>query len=83
MNIGSGVPRRIKDVVQAIVRVADGGQPQFGGVDYRKGENMSLYSNSSNAQSILNWAPKVDLDLGLNLTLKFYKELDSVSSQYT
>ena len=73
LNIGSGLPIRVRDVVEAIVGIAEGGHPQFGGINYRKGENMSLYSNSSNAQRILNWAPKIDLELGLNLTLEFYK----------
>ena len=83
LNIGSGLPIRVRDVVEAIVGIAEGGHPQFGGINYRKGENMSLYSNSSNAQRILNWAPKIDLELGLNLTLEFYKELHSVNPQLT
>lgn len=73
LNIASGIPQSVKEVVQLVVEMARGGDPKFGEIAYRKGENMTLYANTSNAKRILNWSPKIDLQTGLRLTFDYYK----------
>ena len=72
INIGSGTPRPVRDVVETIVRIVGKGTPRFGEIEYRKGENMSLYADISKAKSLLNWSPKTDFVIGLSRTIDFY-----------
>ena len=39
----------------------------------RKDEIMALYPNTYKAQKILNWRPKISLNIGLKKTINFYK----------
>lgn len=75
INIASGRPVEVKSVINNIVEIVGGGQPQFGLIKFRKGENMSLYANINKAKNILNWQPKVDLRTGLSKTVKSYKSI--------
>jgi len=69
INIGSGIPVKIKDLVLLIQSLIGKGKPQFGKVPYRKGENMSLYADISKARRLLNWQPKVSLSNGIQRML--------------
>ena len=72
INIGSGMPLKIKDVVQKINTIIGKGHPVYGGVDYRTGEKMALYPDVSKSISILNYQPKVSLDEGLIRTIESF-----------
>jgi nucleoside-diphosphate-sugar epimerase len=72
MNIASGVPASIKDVVLLIKSLVDSGKPQFGLVPYRDGENMTLYADISKIQNILKWSPKYRFLDGINKTISYY-----------
>ena len=50
-----------------------GGQPQFGQIAYRQGENMALYGNINIAKQLLGWEPKTPLYLGLKTTIESMK----------
>ena len=73
LNIASGVPHSVKEVIQSVVEMAGGGYPKFGEIAFRQGENMTLYANTSNAKRILNWSPEIDFPIGLKLTFDYYK----------
>jgi nucleoside-diphosphate-sugar epimerase len=68
INIASGEPIKVKQVIRKIVDIVGDGSPQFGEINYRSGENMFLYADISKAKSVLNWKPKIDIDEGLQKT---------------
>jgi nucleoside-diphosphate-sugar epimerase len=74
INISSGKPISIKQVVGMIVNIIGSGQPQFGEIDYRDGENMALYADISKAKNLLGWKPDFDLNQGLLETINWIKE---------
>ncbi len=71
INIGSGQPVSIRQMIEAVQRVVGGGVPKFGEVAYRSGENMSLVADVSKAKAMLDWQPMVSLDRGLEQTIKW------------
>lgn len=75
INVASGVPVRIKDVIQKIIKFTGSGRPLWGAHPYRVGENMELYADISLAKKLLNWEPKIDLDEGLKKTIEYYREM--------
>jgi nucleoside-diphosphate-sugar epimerase len=74
INISSGRPISIKQVVGMIVNIIGSGRPQFGRIDYRDGENMALYADISKAKNLLGWKPDFDLNQGLLETINWIKE---------
>jgi nucleoside-diphosphate-sugar epimerase len=72
-NIGSGHPRRLKDIIYKIQKISKGGYPQFGKINLRKDESHKIYPNINKAKRLLGWEPKVDFEKGLKETIKFYK----------
>ena len=70
-NIASGIPIAIRDVIVMIKGLVGGGQPEFGAIDYRCGENMALYADVSKAKRLLGWSPKISMHDGLAKTVKW------------
>lgn len=70
INVASGEPVSIREVVEMVRRLIGKGEPDFGQIAYRPGENMSLYANIGKAKAILGWEPTVPLEAGLGLTIK-------------
>ena len=77
INIASGTPVMIKDVIQKVMLFTGGGKPMWGAHPYRVGENMQLYADISFAKNLLHWEPQVSLDVGLKKTIEYYKALDN------
>lgn len=73
INLASGQPTSIKMMVRKIQDLTGGGNPDFGKVDYRLGENMRLYANIEKAKKIFNWSPSVSHDEGLKRTIDYYR----------
>ncbi len=73
INLASGNPVRVRDMIELIRSKIGTGIPMYGEVKYRKGENMALYADISKAERILGWRACVKLDQGLEKTIKFYK----------
>ena len=74
INIGSGNPIIIKDVVLQIQGIVSSGEPQFGNFAYRSGENMELYADIKKAMKLLSWEPKITLEEGLKKTINAMRE---------
>jgi len=74
INIASGEPIFIKKIIDIIVDMTGSGQPQFGKIAYRSGENMSLYADINKAKRLLKWVPKVSLKDGLTQTISYYSQ---------
>ena len=73
INIGSGDPVRIKDVVNKIVAFLGCGKPQFGQRPYRPGESMALFADVTKAKEILDWTPSITLETGLRQTIESFR----------
>jgi nucleoside-diphosphate-sugar epimerase len=74
INIGSGRPIAIKEVINIIKNIIGFGNPKFGEIPYRVEENMALYADITKANRLLNWSPKITLKDGLEKTIKFHKD---------
>lgn len=72
-NIASGEPVTIQSVIAKVRAQVGSGEPLFGEIPYRPGENMSLYADVSKAERILNWKAKTSLEDGLLKTIEYYK----------
>ena len=75
INIASGEPVKVKSVINEVLKLVGTGKPQFGLIPFRKDENMSLYADINKAKTLLNWQPQINMNEGLNRTIKFYKSL--------
>jgi nucleoside-diphosphate-sugar epimerase len=69
INLASGVPVSIREVIEIIHQYVGSGRPGYGKVPYRNGENMQLFADISKAKRILNWSPKISLLEGIKKTI--------------
>lgn len=74
INLASGKPISIREVVELVNSVIAKGTPLFGKIPYRIGENMELYADINKAKNLLNWAPQIDLLEGIERTVKYYND---------
>lgn len=74
INLSSGIPQPLRNVITYIKAEVGGGTPLWGKFPYRKNENMELYADIQKAKDILNWEPKTTLIRGLIKTIKYYRE---------
>ena len=72
INIGSGKPRKIKNIIEYIKKSLKGGYPLFGKIKLRKEEILKVYPDIIKAKKIINWKPKISFNKGLKSTIKFY-----------
>ena len=73
LNIASGKPIKIKNVILKICNIVGYGNPQFGKIKFRKDEILRLFPSITKVKKILKWKPVVDINLGLKKTIKYYK----------
>ncbi len=74
INIGSGKPRKIRNIIEHVKKIIHGGYPQFGKIKLRKDEILTLYPNIQKAKKKINWKPKILFEKGLKSTIKYYNE---------
>lgn len=73
INLASGEAVSIREMIDKVRDLIGKGQPRYGEVAYRKGENMALYADIEKANSLLRWQPKIDLNTGLLRTIDYYR----------
>ena len=71
INIGSGVPIRIIDLVNKIKKKINKGKHKISKLEKNKNLNMDVVADISKAKKILKWRPKIDLESGLNKIIFF------------
>ena len=76
INIASGIPIAIKDVIKTVKELIGGGKPIIGGLKYRRGESMKLYANIEKAKIILGWEPKYEFRDSLKKVIDWYTKND-------
>ena len=72
INLASGVPVKIRTVLEEVMDTVGCGKPKFGEVPYRAGENMSLYADITKARQKLLWQPMTNLHDGIAQTVAYY-----------
>jgi nucleoside-diphosphate-sugar epimerase len=75
INLGSGEPIAIRDVVRKVMEMTGGGKPLWGKVFYRPGENMALYPDIELARDILGWSSKTSFEEGLRKTIAYCQSM--------
>ena len=65
INIGTGKPKKIKDLINYIKKVTKGGQPEFGKIKYRK-DDLTLSVNGKLAVWLNRFFPKIARRLVFN-----------------
>ena len=73
INIGTGKPKKIRNVINLIKNKIKSGQPQFGKIKLRPEETLKMYPQISKAKKILDWSPKIRFKKGLFSTIKSYQ----------
>ncbi len=72
-NIASGVPISIRSIIDTVVNMVGSGVAQYGKVQYRIGENMSLYADIKKSEKLLSWEPTLSLEQGIEKTIDYYR----------
>jgi len=73
INIGSGKPKLIKNVIEKVKKIAKGGKPQYGMFKLRKFDIPKLYPNIEKIKYKINWHPKISFNMGLKKTINSYR----------
>jgi UDP-glucose 4-epimerase len=73
VNLASGTPETIRSMIEKVRAIVGQGQPDFGQIPYRTGENMALWADINLARELLGWAPPVPLEEGLARTIEYYR----------
>jgi len=74
INIGSGEPRSVKSIIEKIIKEIGSGNPIYGDLKIRDGENLNLYPNVELAKKLLNWESKISIDSGLKKVISFFEK---------
>lgn len=74
INIASGSAISVRKIVNIIVKKIKKGKPIYNSIKSPKYENKSLFSNITKSKKILKWEPKIDLNQGLDITIKSFKK---------
>lgn len=75
VNLGTGVPIKIKQVVETIYAIiGTKARPQLGKLKYRSQEIWEFYSSNIKAKRLLAWEAKTDLISGLEQTIAWYRK---------
>ena len=73
INLASGDPISIRTVIEKVKTFIGKGNPKFGKMAYRVGENMRLYADTSRAEHLLGWSSKTTIEDGIKKTVDHYR----------
>ena len=76
LNFNSKKLKKVKNLINFLVKIIKGGKPMFGKIKLRKDEILKIYPKISKAKKTLNWYPKINFIRGLDETITYYKKLD-------
>ena len=72
INLGSGKPKKIRNVIEYVKKISKGGYPQYGTFKLRKFEILKLYPSIKKAKNKINWKPQIPFEKGIRSTVKYY-----------
>jgi nucleoside-diphosphate-sugar epimerase len=73
INLASGQAVTVRSIIEKVVALCKQGQPQYGAVAYRPGENMALVADTTLAKKWLKWRPSVSVQEGLRRTIASFQ----------
>jgi nucleoside-diphosphate-sugar epimerase len=74
-NLGSGEPRTVRSIVEAVRDQAAPGQAlDFGAVPFRPDQVMHLEADTTRLRHDAGWAPRVSFDAGISETVGWLRE---------
>jgi len=73
INLGSGKPKLIKNVIEKVKKISKGGKPQYGMFKLRKFDIQKLYPSIEKVKNIINWKPKISFEKGIRKTINSYR----------
>jgi len=76
INLASGDPISIRTVIEKVQTYIGKGNPKFGKIAYRTGENMILYADTSKAKQLLGCRSKTAIEDGIKKTVDHYRSYD-------
>ncbi len=74
LNIGTGKPKKVKNIINFLVKRLKGGKPNFGKIKLRSDEMKKIYPDLTKVKKILKWSPKIRFAKGLEETVKYYEK---------
>ncbi len=74
INLASGKSISIRTIIDTICKMIGKGNPEYGKIPYRSGENMELYANIEKAYKLLGWVPTTSLEDGVKKTIHYYQQ---------
>ncbi len=72
INIGSGKPIKVRQIINFIQKNIKKGKPQFGKIKLRQEEISKSYPKILKAKKILGWKPQIKFKNGLASTIGWY-----------
>ena len=72
INLGTGRPLKIKNIIKKIFNYYKMGNPQFNKIKLRKEEQIKIYPSLYVAKKTLKWKAKINFSEGLKRTIKYY-----------
>ena len=72
INVASGIPISIKEVIINVQKIIGKGKPIFGGIKYRNGESMELYADIEKAKKVLTWEPQYKFEESIKNVINWY-----------
>ena len=73
INVGSGLPQNLKEIVETVTNKIGAGCPVYGGFEKPHQERKVLYADTVKARQLLGWRPKVSFNFGLEKTIDWYR----------
>jgi len=73
INLGSGKPKLIKNVIEKVKKISKGGKTQYGMFKLRKFDIQKLYPSIEKVKNIINWKPKISFEKGIRKTINSYR----------
>ena len=74
INVASGIPISIKEVITYVQKIIGRGKPIFGGINYREFESMELYADIKKAKKILKWEPHYKFQEAIKNVINWYEQ---------
>ena len=73
INIASGEPRKVREIVEIIIDKIKLGNPKFKNITTTIPQNKELYANISKIKKLTDWFPIINIDDGLSKTINWYE----------
>ena len=73
-NVGSNENISVKYAINKIQKIIKKGYPDFGSLKMRKDEMSKFYPSNKKIKKNFDWKPRIDFNLGVKKTIKFYEK---------